>query len=119
MFAARFIFSLILGLALVGAPVLHAVGKSIAPTPDTASGAHAGHTDSAAQHEHDPSAGSCAQHDACNGQCCTSCAHSFTGAAFFQMGDDHSRSVMTPAVQHLVFSSPVFLRERPPRILSL
>ena len=118
MSVSRFLLSLLLGMALAGAPVLHAVGKSVTHTPDNSAGAHAGHAGSS-HPEENPSAGTCAQHDTCNGQCCTSCAHSFTGAAIFQIGDDHSRSVMTPAVQHLVFSSPVFLRERPPRLLSL
>lgn len=118
MFAARFLFSLILGLALAGAPVLQALGKSAMPAPEAAASEHAGHTGSA-HHQHDASAGSCAQHVACDGQCCTSCAHSFTSPAILLLGDDRSRAVMTPAVQHLVFSSPVFLRERPPRMLSL
>lgn len=124
----RFIFSLLLAFALSAAPVLHGFAKVAlpVPVPDAAASEHASHDDGhdggydvATQHEHGKSGSSCAQNDSCNGQCCSSCTHSFTGGSLLQKDDDHTRSVMTPAVQHLVSSSPVFARERPPRFFSL
>jgi len=118
----RFILSLLLAFALSGAPVLHGFAKVV--LPDAAASEHAQHSghdghDVATQHEHSKSGSSCSQNDSCNGQCCSSCTHSFTGVSLLQMDDDHTRSVMTPAVQHLVSASPVFARERPPRFFSL
>lgn len=115
MHAARFIVSLILGLALAGALVLQALGKNAMAVPAAAASGHVG----SAHHQHDSSAGSCTQDAPCDGQCCTSYDHSFTSPAILLLGDDRSRPVLTPAVQHLVFSAPIFLRERPPRILLL
>ena len=118
----RFIVSLLLAFALSVAPVLHGLAKAALPAADAAASEHAGHDaghDAGTQHEHSKSASSCAQDDSCNGQCCSSCTHSFTGVSLLQIDDDHTRSVMTPAVQHLVFSSLVFARERPPRLFSL
>lgn len=114
----RFMLSLMLAFALTGAPVLHGLAKAALPAPEAAASEHAGHAD-ASHLQHDKSGSSCSQHDSCNGQCCNSCTHSFTGGSLLQIDDDHTRTVMTPAVQHLVFSSPLFLRERPPRISSL
>ena len=120
----RFILSLLLAFALSGAPVLHGFAKVALPVADASEhaqhyGGHDGSHDVATQHEHGKSGSSCAQNDSCNGQCCSSCTHSFTGGSLLQKDDDHTRSVMTPAVQHLVSSSPVFARERPPRFFSL
>lgn len=123
---SRLILSLLLAFALSGAPVLHGFAKVALPVADAAASEHAGHADGhdgghdvATQHDHGKSGSSCAQNDSCNGQCCSSCTHSFTGGSLLQKDDDHTRSVMTPAVQHLVSSSPVFARERPPRLFSL
>lgn len=116
----RFILSLLLAFALSGAPVLHAFAK--VALPDAAASEHAGHDsghDVATPHDHGKSGSPCAQNDSCNGQCCSSCTHSFTGGSLLPKDDDHTRSVMTPAVQHLVSASPVFARERPPRFFSL
>ena len=115
---ARFILSLLLALALSAAPVLQGLANAALFVPDAAVSEHAGHTDGMHQ-QHDKSGSSCATHDVCNGQCCTGCTHSFTGVSFPLVSDNHIRSVMTPAVQQLVASSPSFARERPPRLFSL
>lgn len=118
MSVARFIPSLLLAIALGVAPVLHGLAKAALFVSDAAASEHAGHMDGVHQ-QHDMSNSSCATQDECNGQCCTGCTHSFTGASLLLMGDDHTRSVMTPAVPHLAASSPSFARERPPRLFSL
>ena len=118
----RFIVSLLLAFALSGAPVLHGLAKAALPAPVAAASEHAKHNvghDVATQHEHGKSGSPCAQNDSCTGQCCSSCTHSFMSVSLLQMDDDHTRSVMTPAVQQLVFPSLVFARERPPRFFSL
>lgn len=111
----RFIFSLLLAVALGVAPVLHGLANAAQSAPDAAASEHAGHLDGTHQ-QHDKSDSSCATHDACNGQCCTGCTHSFTNASLQLVSDDRARSVMTPAVQHLVPASPSFARDRPPRL---
>lgn len=118
MYPARFILSLLLTLALSTAPVLHGLANAALSAPDAVASEHAGHTDGAHQ-QHNKSGSPCATHDACNGQCCTGCTHSFTGISLPLVNDAYTRSVMTPAVQHLVASSPSFARERPPRLFSL
>lgn len=119
MSAARFQFSLLLAVALSVAPVLHGLANAAPSTPDAAASEHAGHTEGTHQQHNNKNASPCATHDVCNGQCCTGCTHSFTGVSFFLVNEVYTRSVMTPAVQHLVASSPSFARERPPRFLSL
>lgn len=117
MTAARFLFSLLLAVALGVAPVLHGLANA-ASAPDAAVSEHAGHMDGTHQ-QHDKSASACATHDACNGQCCTGCTHSLAGVSLQIVSDDLNRSVMVPAIQHLVVSSSISARERPPRLFSL
>lgn len=118
MSAARFLFSLLLAVALSVAPVLHGLANAAPSAPDAAASEHAGHTDGTHQ-QHNKSGSPCATHDVCNGQCCTGCTHSFTGVSFPIVNEAYTRPVMTPAVQHLVAASPSFARERPPRFFSL
>lgn len=115
--AARFILSLLLALSLSMAPVLHGLANAALSSPDVTASEHAGHTDAAHQ-QHKKTGGICATHDVCNGQCCMGCTHSFTGVSLL-LSENYTRSVLTPAVQYLVTSSPSFARERPPRLFSL
>lgn len=117
MTAARFIFSLLLSVALGVAPVLHGLANA-ASAPDAAVSEHAKHMDGAHQQQ-DKGSSSCATHDTCNGQCCTGCTHSLAGVSIQIVSDDLNRSVMVPAIQHLVVSSPSSARDRPPRLFSL
>lgn len=118
----RIALSLILTLALAGAPVVQALAMAAASAPDSA-GMHTGHTtkldDSAAALSLNQNKNSCTQHDSCNGACCAYCAQCFTGAPLFQLYTDVIRPVLTPSVHRLLFSSLISLRERPPRAFSL
>ena len=115
----RIALSLILTLALAGAPVVQALATA---APPDAAGMHANHAvqhdDATAALDHNQHDNSCAQHDSCNGACCANCAQCFTGASPFQLSTDVIRPVLTPSVHRLLFSSLIFLRERPPRPLS-
>lgn len=118
----RIALSLILTLALAGAPVVQALAMTGATAPDSA-GMHAGHAtpsdDSATALNHDQHKNSCVQHDSCNGTCCANCAQCFTGAPPLLFLTDVLRPVLTPSVHRLSFSSLISLRERPPRVFSL
>lgn len=118
----RIALSLILTLALAGAPVVQALAMATAAAPDSA-GMHAGHAtqldDSAAASSHNQNNNSCAQHDSCNGSCCANCAQCFTGVSLLPLHTDVIRPVLTPSVHRLSFSSLISLRERPPRLFSL
>jgi hypothetical protein len=118
----RIVLSLILTLALAGAPVVQALAMTSATTPDSA-GMHAGHAtqldDSAAALSHSQNKNSCAQHDSCNGTCCANCAQCFTGVSPPPFLADIIRPVLTPSVHRLSFSSLISPRERPPRVFSL
>jgi hypothetical protein len=118
----RIALSLILTLALAGAPVVQALAMATASAPDAA-GMHAGHAaqldDSAPALSDNQNKNSCEQHDSCNGACCANCAQCFTGATLFQLYTDVIRPVLTPSVHRLLFSSLISLRERPPRLFSL
>jgi hypothetical protein len=122
MFLPRIALSLILTLALAGAPVVQALAMAAASAPD-AVGMHASHADqqddASAVLDHSQHDNSCAQHDTCNGACCANCAQCFTGASLFQLYTDVFRPVLTPSVHSLSFSSLISLRERPPRVFSL
>ena len=118
----RIALSLILTLALAGAPVVQALAMAAASAPDAA-GMHAGHAaqldDSAPALSDNQNKNSCEQHDSCNGACCANCAQCFTGATLLQLYTDVIRPVLTPSVHRLLFSSLISLRERPPRVFSL
>jgi len=118
----RIALSLILSLALAGAPVVQALAMA-GSSPSHAAGIHAGHAtqqDAAASaHNHKQHNSPCAQHDSCNGSCCASCAQCFTGVPPLQFHTDVMRPVLTPSVHRLSFSSLISLRERPPRAFSL
>ena len=118
----RIALSLILTLALAGAPVVQALAMAASSAPHSA-GMHAGHAaqldDSVAAPSHNQHDNSCAQHDSCNGTCCANCAQCFTGVSLFQLPTDVIRPVLTPSVHRLSFSSLISLRERPPRLFSL
>ena len=118
----RIALSLILTLALAGAPVVQALAMAAASAPD-AVGMHAGHAaqldDSAPALSDNQNKNSCEQHDSCNGTCCANCAQCFTGVMMFQLHTDVIRPVLTPSVHRLSFSSLISLRERPPRLFSL
>jgi len=118
----RIALSLILTLALAGAPVVQALAMAAAAVPDAA-GMHANHAaqydDATAALDHDQHKNSCPQHDTCSGTCCANCAQCFTGATLFQLYTDVIRPVLTPSVHSLSFSSLISLRERPPRAFSL
>jgi hypothetical protein len=117
----RIALSLILTLALAGAPVVQALAMAASSAPGSA-GMHAGH---AAQHaaapvlKHGQHNKPCAQHDSCNGSCCANCAQSFTGVPPIQFHTDVIRPVLTPSVHHLAVSFLISLRERPPRAFFL
>lgn len=120
---SRFLFSLLLACSLGGAPLLHGLANAAPALADAAASEHSGHTDDMHQQhnphqQHKKSGSPCATHDVCNGQCCTACTHSFTTVSLLP-SDSYTRSVMTPAVQYLITSSPSFARERPPRLFSL
>jgi hypothetical protein len=118
----RIALSLILTLALAGAPVVQALAMATASAPGSA-GMHVGHVaqldDSAPALSHNQHDNSCPQHDSCNGTCCANCAQCFTGVMMFQLHTDVIRPVLTPSVHRLSFSSLISLRERPPRLFSL
>ncbi len=118
----RIALSLILTLALAGAPVVQALAMAAASAPGSA-GMHAGHTAqpdaAAAAPNHNQHKNSCAQHDSCNGTCCANCAQCFTGVPPLPFLIDVIRPVLTPSVHRLSFSSLISLRERPPRLFSL
>ena len=118
----RIALSLILTLALAGAPVVQALAMAAASAPD-AVGMHAGHAaqldDSARALSDNQNKNSCEQHDSCNGTCCANCAQCFTGALPLPFHIDVIRSELTPSVHRLSFSSLISLRERPPRLFSL
>jgi len=116
----RIALSLILTLALAGAPVVQALAMAAASAPGSA-GMHAGHMAqpdaAAAAISHNQNKNSCAQHDSCNGTCCANCAQCFTGVVSFPLHTDVIRPVLTPSVHRLSFSFLLSLRERPPRLL--
>ncbi|HJX16908.1 MAG TPA: hypothetical protein VJ437_01795 [Acidiferrobacterales bacterium] len=118
----RIALSMILTLALAGAPVVQALAMATASAPDSA-GMHAGHAAqqdaAAAATSHNQNNNSCVQHDSCNGACCANCAQCFTGAPPLPFLTDVIRPVLTPSVHRLTFSSLISLRERPPRLFSL
>ena len=120
MLKSRMVLSLLLVLALSTAPVVQVVAGAAA---SDGAGLHAGQAalpaavDPAASHgEHE---NTCAQHDSCNGTCCASCAQSFTGVPSPLLLRDAVKPVSPQFVRRLSFSSPIFLRERPPRTVSL
>lgn len=118
----RIALSLILTLTLAGAPVAPALAMAAASAADSA-GMHAGHAaqpdDSAPALGHNQNKNSCAQHDSCNSACCANCAQCFTGVPPLPFLADVIRPVLTPSVHRLLPSSPISLRERPPRVFSL
>jgi len=117
----RFALSLILTLALAGAPVVQALAMAGSSAPHAA-GMHAGHAaqqDAASAHNHKQHNNSCAQHDSCNGSCCASCVQCFTGVPPLQYHTDVMLPVLSPSVHRLFFSSLIALRDRPPRAFSL
>jgi hypothetical protein len=119
---ARIALSLILALTLAGAPVVQALAMAAASAPGSA-GMHAGHAaqpdDFAPALGHNQNKNPCAQHDSCNGTCCASCAQCVTGVPPLPLYTDVIRPVLTPSVHRLLFSSLIFLRERPPRVFFL
>lgn len=118
----RIALSLILTLALAGAPVAQTVAMATAAAPDAA-GMHVNHADQqddvTVALDHDQHDNSCPQHDSCDGTCCANCAQCYTGVSLLPLSTDVIRPVLTPSVQRLSFSSLISLRERPPRLFSL
>lgn len=118
----RIALSLLLTLVLTGAPVAQALAMAASSTPHSA-GLHAGHVDqqkdAASAHSHKQHNNSCTQHDSCNGSCCANCAQCFVGMSLLPLHADVIRPVLTPSVHRLSFSSPIALRDRPPRAFSL
>lgn len=129
----RIPLTLALAVTLAGAPALRAVAMTASFAPD----AHAHHSlhsaDSAAVQADsgeipgapvslknaDQPPSSCAQHDFCNGQCCTSCAQCFTAVSLRQPGGDAQHAVLTPVAPQLLFNHFFSQLKRPPRLLSV
>jgi hypothetical protein len=123
---SRFIVALLLTLTLTGAPVLRGIAMA-APQGPEASGPHAAHCtqgEHAADHASVPGHGDSKHggdaHQSCDGVCCTACVSGATAAMFPTMAAAVlARSIRNPAESSLTSFSLVFLRERPPRVLSL
>ena len=124
---SRFTVTMLLTLALIGAPALRTVAMA-APQGPEAGGSHVAHctqlehaADHASMPGHGNSKDSCDSHQSCDGSCCTACAACVvavvlppaTAAAVL------ARSVRNPVEPSLSSFSLVSLRERPPRVLSL
>lgn len=122
----RIVLSLVLTVALSAAPVVQALAMAATSAPHAAS-LHASHADkSQYQNDHDAASvlghlqhnNTCEKHDSCNDSCCVSCVHCFTGMSLLPLPSDVIRPVLTPSVYRLSFSTPIALRDRPPRVLS-
>jgi hypothetical protein len=119
----RIALSLLLTLTFSGAPVVQALAMTASSSASHSAGLHAGHADhqkdaDSTTHRHKQHNNSCMQHDSCNGSCCTNCAQCFIGVSLSLLHTDVIRPVLTPSVNRLSFSSPIALRDRPPRAFS-
>jgi len=110
---SRWVISLAVTVALLGAPVLPAMAS--APADTAAHAMHAGHDNAGkmASTDGQPAAG-CAQHDQCDGKCCATCAQCFTAAFNFSTSSSETYSVQFPTVLHLDDRLTVAVHNRPP-----
>ncbi len=110
---SRWLISLAVAVALLGAPVLPAM--ALAPADAAAHAMHAGHGNAGemASTDGQPATG-CAQHDQCDGKCCATCAQCFTVAFNFSSASIQTYSVQFPTVLHLDDRLTVAVHNRPP-----
>ena len=121
------VISLVVAIALLGAPGLPAMAS--APMDAAAHAAHGGasvanvgttvlHTNHGkvgemAGADGQPATG-CAQHDQCSGRCCAACAQCFTAAFDFSTASTETYSIQFPTVLHLDDRLTVAAHNRPP-----
>ena len=110
---SQWVISLVVAVALLGAPVLPAVTSATADDAVHAMHADHGNTGKVASAD-DQSATGCTQHDQCSGKCCATCVQCFTAAFNFSIASIQTYSVQFPTVLHLDDRLTVAAHNRPP-----
>ena len=114
------LLALALAVAVLSAPIVPAFAFNVlSPAMDytlsqtSTAHDHGDHADTQTVPDENP----CAQHDACQGQCCATCAQCFTVMASCMQIVPPLHSVRTPVVPRLHASEILAQLNRPPRVV--